>query len=166
MERGKIKFNENTVEVEVEIRDNTIYIHFPEGEDASNWYHAVNIDYKANIGHKATEQARGKIHVWKRVYNPFTLGGDIYGRVTTELLDSDYEEYDAGKGFTIISIMVNEKTYVFDKNSGGLVGYSVEEVMKMIADCDDIEYMKQQSAEAKAQGKIATAVSFNDFFKY
>jgi hypothetical protein len=43
---GKIRFNGEEHEVEVEIKDDQLFIHFSEGANTSNWYHAVYIDHK------------------------------------------------------------------------------------------------------------------------
>lgn len=100
------------------------------------------------------------MYIWKRMYNPFLMGGKTNENIKTEV--DDYEVIDLGKGFKGIYI---EGTGVFEVESGGLVGDTIQQVRNDISDCTDILLMKKQIDRARLERDDAIMVTNEEFFK-
>lgn len=100
------------------------------------------------------------MYIWKRKYNPFLMGGKINENIKTEV--DDYEVIDLGKGFKGIYI---EGIGVFELESGGLVGDTIQQVRNDIFNCNDILLMKEQIDKAKLERDNAIIVTTEEFFK-
>lgn len=102
------------------------------------------------------------MYIWKRTYNPFILGGNVNCNIKTDV--SGFPLIDLGKGFKGIFIDRDGRTGVYEAESGGLVGDTIQEVRDDIAACDDIALMTAQVMEAKEEGRLAKEVSNDEFF--
>lgn len=103
------------------------------------------------------------MRVWRPYYNPFAFGS-CHRNISTVISDNLKQE-DIGLGFKAVVIEYGNKTYVFEVQSGGLVGSSLEEVRKDVESCGDRAIMQKQIEEAKVDGERAIKVSFEEFFK-
>lgn len=103
------------------------------------------------------------MYIWKRAYNPFVFGGNTHYNIKTEMVDAPVIEL--GKGFKGIFVEQNGVTGVYELESGGLVGDTIQEVINDIELCDDIELMKKQIEEAKKELETAKEVSNEEFFR-
>ena len=102
--------------------------------------------------------------VWKRTYSPFVMGGNVNRNVKTEINENDFTIIDLGKGFKGIFIEKGKSKGVYELESGGLIGDTVQNVKEDIAACEDVSFMRKQIEEAKEEGAKATVVSNEDFF--
>lgn len=101
--------------------------------------------------------------IWRPSYNPFGFGS-CHKPICTEISDNT-PKIDVGLGFKVVVITYGTKTYVFEVESGGLVGASLEEVKEDVAYSGNAELMRQQIEKAKEKGNTAQKVSFEQFFK-
>lgn len=100
------------------------------------------------------------MYIWKREYAPFRVGGQPHRAIKTKV--EEYPVIDLGRGFQGVYI---KGEGVFELISGGLVGKTVENVMRDIENCNDIEFMKNQIQIAKKEREnIAVEVSNKVFF--
>ena len=102
------------------------------------------------------------MYIWKRTYNPFRMGGYAHSNIKTQI--KDYTIIELGKGFKGIFIEKNGKSGVYELESGGLVGNTIQEVMNDIENCNDISFMNRQILEAKKELDMAIEVSNEEFF--
>ena len=102
--------------------------------------------------------------IWKRTYSPFVLGGSVYRNIKTEINENDFAILDLGKGFKGIFIENGKSKGVYELESGGLIGDTVQEVKEDIVACEDISFMRKQIEEAKEEGTKATVVPNEEFF--
>lgn len=98
------------------------------------------------------------MYIWKRTYNPFLMGGKINKNIKTEV--DDYEVIDLGKGFKGIYI---ERSGVFELESGGLVGDTIQQVRNDISDCNDVMLMRNQIDKTKLERENAIIVTNEEF---
>lgn len=103
------------------------------------------------------------MRVWRPSYNPFAFG-NCHRNISTTISDNLKKE-DIGLGFKAVVIEYGNKTYVFEVESGGLVGNSLEDVREDIKACGNVELMKKQVYDATLLGAKAVEVSFEEFFK-
>lgn len=103
------------------------------------------------------------MYIWKRTYDPFRLGGSLHYNIKTEV--NGYPIVELGKGFKGIFIEQNGKSGVYELESGGLIGDTIQDVMDDINACDDISFMNKQIIEAKKELESAKEVSNEEFFK-
>lgn len=101
--------------------------------------------------------------VWKQQYEPFRFGGKLTMPISTEVSD-DFPRFDLGKGFSGILILYNNKSYVFEVQSGGLIGDSLDSVRADIENCQDIGFMQEQVEEAAELRDEAVKVTYEEFF--
>lgn len=100
------------------------------------------------------------MYIWKREYAPFRVGGQLKRAIKTKV--EGYPIIDLGRGFKGIHI---RSEGVFELESGGLVGKTLDGVMQDIDGCDDIEFMKEQIKIAKKErDNIAVEVPNKVFF--
>ena len=102
--------------------------------------------------------------VWKRTYSPFVMGGNVNRNIKTEINENDFTIIDLGKGFKGIFIEKGKSKGVYEIESGGLIGDTVQDVKEDIAACEDISFMRKQIEEAKEEGAKAVVVSNEEFF--
>ena len=98
--------------------------------------------------------------IWKREFTPFRVGGQLRRAIKTKV--EGYPIIDLGRGFKGLHVIGEG---VFELESGGLVGETVDEVMEDIKNCKDIEFMKEQIKIAKREREdVAVEVSNEVFF--
>lgn len=100
------------------------------------------------------------MYIWKRTYNPFQMGGSLNKNIKTNI--TEYQEIELAKGFKGVYI---KEQGVFESESGGLVGDTVQNAIEDINSCDNIELMKSQVELAKTECAEAIEVSNDEFFK-
>lgn len=103
------------------------------------------------------------MYIWKRTYNPFSVGGKVINNIKTKV--DDFSVIELSKGFKGIYIEMNGKSGVYELESGGLVGETIEQVNLDINTCSDIELMKSQITESKKELEAAKEVLNEEFFK-
>lgn len=103
------------------------------------------------------------MYIWKRAYNPFVFGGKTNYNIKTEIVGVPV--VNLGKGFKGVYIEKNGIAGVYEVESGGLVGDTIQEVINDIESCDDIELMRAQIERAKKELETAKEVSNEDFFE-
>ena len=101
--------------------------------------------------------------VWKYASRPFTFGGSCRDKISTTI-SIDHDEIVRHEGFDLIPITVNDRSYVFDAYSGGLVGDTIDQVKKDIDSCEDKNFIKEQIKSEKVNGESAIHVSKEEFF--
>lgn len=89
------------------------------------------------------------MRIWKRSVNPFRLGKES-SIICTEVPNSMIK-HSIGFGFRVIVLEHEDKTEVYEVQSGGLIGYSLDEVRKDVESCGDYEFMQRQIDEAKTE---------------
>ena len=99
------------------------------------------------------------MYIWKRTCDPFRMGGRANRNIKTEV--NGYPVIELGKGFKGIFI---EGHGVFELESGGLIGDTIQDVVNDIAACDDISLMNKQVNEACKEMENATVVTNEVFF--
>lgn len=111
-----------------------------------------------------------RIKAWTEAYNPFRMGGSCYYPLAVETNGSEW--FDAGKGFMCGKIYSPDKTRsaIVEMRSGAIVGETVEQVMKDVAECDDFNIMEQQVKEAlerisSLSTEVVTEEEFWNFYK-
>jgi len=102
--------------------------------------------------------------IYKEHYEPFIMGGDVHKPISTDIEVG--EKLDLGKGFFgyLVVNPNNDKTYVVEAKSGGIIGPSLAQVKKDIEDCDDIKVMKKQIKEAKKRRDYASKLEPEEFW--
>jgi len=107
-----------------------------------------------------------KIRIWKRSYKPFQIGGELRKNIATTVEAELSDLIDLGMGFKGLVLKNNGQEYVFERESGGLVGDSVDQVRKDILDCNDISLMCMQIMKAQKEGENAIEMSLEDFWNH
>lgn len=103
--------------------------------------------------------------IWRKTYNPFNFG-NLRGKIFT-FVDIPLEELvDLGMGFKGIVIKNDNKTYIFERESGGLVGNSLEQVKEDIKECGDIPLMCEQIMKSLEERRDAVEVTYEEFFTF
>lgn len=94
--------------------------------------------------------------------NPFAFGNRTYP-IATEIQDPEWTPLH--KGFYAAAIIdTRGRSHVVEKESGALIGNTIEEVNADIDACDDISIMQQQVEKAKEQCKEAQVLPQDEFW--
>lgn len=104
------------------------------------------------------------MRVWMKEYVPFKMGGNLYNNIATDIPDNT-AKHDIGMGFKAVKITNKGREYIFECESGGLVGYSLDQVRKDVYDCGNVQMMCEQIMAAKEDGLHSRLVTYADFFK-
>ena len=102
------------------------------------------------------------MRICRNSYNPFQLGGNLNKQIATEIENPEFQSL--GMGFRGVYIEENGKGYVFEKESGGLVGDTLEQVRDDISKCGDIPTMCEQVLSTIESFKNAQLVTYKQFF--
>lgn len=111
------------------------------------------------------------VFIWRRNVRSFMSFGKGPERVGIWLMPADLKENRYGiekaelhKGFEAIVIPTGKAAGVYELESGGLIGNTVEQVNEDIDACDDVELMKQQIADCiKERDSGVCNISLEDF---
>jgi hypothetical protein len=113
------------------------------------------------IGEKTT------LVMWTYVYNAFTMGGELNTPQGFEIQLKDYPELHLGHdyyGYAVTSPR-NGKTCIVEKESGAIIGASLEETIADIAGGEP-EYMRKQLEKAMKQSvRIIPEEKFWDLYR-
>jgi hypothetical protein len=102
--------------------------------------------------------------IWLKVTpNPFAFGNSERF-IGTEIDEETYLESDLGMDFKGYYISVNGRSYVFEKESGGWVGDTLEQVREDIKACGNRNIMEEQVADAIVERERVKLISFAEFF--
>lgn len=107
-----------------------------------------------------------KIRIWKRCYNPFQMGGNLRKNIATTVEIDMSDLVELGMGFRGIILNNKGKDYIFERESGGLIGDSLDQVRKDIMDCNDINIMCAQVMEAQKEGERAIDTPIEFFWNH
>lgn len=117
------------------------------------------------------EEQEEPVLIWRRNVQSFMSFGKGPERIGIWVLPVDIKEGRYGiekvelhKGFRAIVIRHGKAAGVYELESGGLIGDTVEQVNDDIDACEDIELMKKQVADcAKERNSGVCNVSLEDF---
>lgn len=104
--------------------------------------------------------------IWKRITQPFVMGGSVNRKAKTEISDDLVKPVDLGKGFKGFVLEHDGKTGVYELTSGGLVGDTLEDVKADIDTCDDPAIIQAQIDKAVRERDEARLVSNELYFSY
>jgi F420-0:gamma-glutamyl ligase-like protein len=104
-----------------------------------------------------------KVKVWTMGYFPFTVGGNVWQPIKAEVEATG--PHELGKGFKgYLCTSPSGRTKVAEASTGAIVGDTLIDVMKDIADCDDIEFMNKQVRDATREMKQGHDLTTEDFW--
>jgi hypothetical protein len=102
------------------------------------------------------------MYIWKRRYEPYRMGGSLLYNIKTQV--NGHPIIELGKGFKGIFVEQNGESGVYELESGGLVGDTIQDVIADINVCDDISFMQQQIESCKKELETAKEVTNEEFF--
>ena len=103
------------------------------------------------------------IRIWTECYRPFLLCGNVNQPIAAQI--EAHGPYDLGQGFEgYLVIAPFGKTFVVEKESGGIVGASLDVVREDIVACPDAALMKGQIENAKKRGRTAQEMDAKQFW--
>ena len=104
-----------------------------------------------------------KITIWTFGYEPFTMGGDVWQPIKTDVEAESLHEIGRGyKGYLVKA--PDGSTIVAESITGALVGPTIARVKKDI-ETGDPDLMKEQVAKAKEQVKRARTIDADEFWR-
>lgn len=105
-----------------------------------------------------------KIRIFNRAYRPFIMGGDVHGFISTDV--DVTETFIVNDFITLYEVRGPDgKTAIVEAISGGIVGNSLNKVLKDIETAEP-DVMKEQIKGACEMAKRADHVSETEFWKY
>ena len=103
------------------------------------------------------------MEVWMYQYRPFTMGGSVYQPVKCDI--PALGPYDIGKGYEgYVIVSPDDRTFVVDAISGGVVGPSLTQVREDVEQGDP-DMMAEQVAGATELAAKAVWVDVETFWK-
>ena len=102
------------------------------------------------------------MEIWGTSYRPFALGGDVHQPVKCDVpVEGPYELGLGYEGFLVNT--TDDRTFVVEAASGGIVGETLEQVREDIAQGDP-EMMKQQIKDGLEQRDRARKIEPETFW--
>jgi hypothetical protein len=112
---------------------------------------------------KKDREPLAKITIYAPNYQPFRLGGNVHAPMSCQV--EALGPYPIGKGFEgFLVVSPFGKTYVAEKESGGLIGPSLDSVREDVESAE-LKVMKEQVQEAVRISKTAEPVSTEEFWE-
>lgn len=103
--------------------------------------------------------------IWTYGYRPFTMGGNVHPPVCCEV-EPVSGVIELGKGYQgVVVLSPSTKTYIVEVITGGIVGDSVSDVMKDIAEGDEVVMAKQIQDNLKVAER-AIPVTSTEFWRF
>lgn len=96
--------------------------------------------------------AKVSVEVWARSYHPFRCGGNV-NEIHKAIIEVD-EKVELAHGVSVYVLHKHGREFIFDAESGGLIGDDLEQVRKDVAEADP-ELIYRQIVKAVAEKERA-----------